>query len=809
MLPWPSPFGSVKIEWRHGVGPGLAAVVLTLAAVPVLHRWAPLERVEALTYDWRVRWAARSAPVAVTNLGFVDISDESIRLLKTGAVDPRLRFGLYWPRHLHGRVLRELHAQGAQAVAFDILFADSRDDHAPVKLPADTVREGDPFWRGMPDAIRPTVFRDNGQELALVESDAFFAWQLQRTGIGILAADRGVLPFPLLATNAAAVGDISAEKDLDGVLRRARAFQVYRVWHPLFQKAADEFGVDLQQARVEPDRILLRLPDGTELPPIVLDGEGRFALSDLVGDSLPPGWPERARPFEERRVWHMGIVLAARALQLDLDKAEVDLNAGRIVLRGPGVTRVIPVDQDGFFLIDWTVQPNHPSLLARNFVELLAQDLRREAGQLVEPPALWKGRLVVIGSTATGNDLTDLGATPLARETFLLSKHWNVANSVLTGRFVRRTSRGVDVLCLALAGAVATILTLLGRPTWSPLAVSACGAGYVVAATLVYEQYRWWLPVVAPVVGGLGLTHGVLLAYQALFEQREKRRVRSIFSRIVSPDVVQELLQARELSLGGQRREVTVFFADIRGFTELTDRAQAEAEALVRERSLHGPAAEACYAEFAQATLTTVNEYLACVADVIKRHEGTLDKYIGDCVMAFWGAPAWRPDHAAACVRAAIEAQRAVRALNQRRTAEIRLRERENEKRRRAGLPPRPLHPPLHLGTGIHTGIVTVGLMGSDQHLLNYTVFGRDVNLASRLENISGRGRILISHVTYEHLIRSDPSWAQRCRSLPPVSVKGIREPVAVYEVLWDDGAGAAPEQQSGHTLDSPGTSVG
>ncbi|MCX7867755.1 MAG: adenylate/guanylate cyclase domain-containing protein [Limisphaera sp.] len=791
----------MRIDWRHCIGPGLAALVLVVVAVPLRLRWGPLERVEALTYDWRVRWAAGFPPPAVTNLGFVDINDESIRLLKSGAIDPRFRFGLYWPRHLYGRVLRELHAQGAIAVGLDILFADPRDDHAPVKLPAGQAAVNDPFWRGLPEFLRPALFDEEDRKMALVESDAFFAWQLHRTGIGILAADRGVLPYSLLATNAAAIGDISAEKDMDGVLRRARAFQMYRVWHPLFQKAADQFGVDLQQARIEADRIVLRLPDGTELPPISLDREGRFALSDLLGDTLPAGWPERARPFEERRVWHMGIVLAARALQLDLETAEVDLKGGRIVLRGPGVTRVIPVDQQGFFLIDWTIQPNQPGLVARNFIEVLGQDLAREAGEPMDQPGLWKGRLVVIGSTATGNDLTDLGATPLARETFLLSKHWNVAHSILTGRFVRRSGFGVDLLVLAGAVAVAAAITLLGRPPWSPLGVLGGGLLYTAAVTWAYQEHRLWLPLVAPVAGGLGLTHGVLLAYQALFEQREKRRVKSVFSRIVSPDVVQELLRARELSLGGQRREVTVFFADIRGFTELTDRAQAEAEALVRERGWSGPEAEACYAECARETLTTVNEYLACVADVIKRHQGTLDKYIGDCVMAFWGAPTARKDHAAACVRAAIDAQRAVRALNERREAENRIREMENERRRQTGLPPRPHLPPLHLGTGIHTGVVTVGLMGSDQHLLNYTVFGREVNLASRLENISGQGRILISQVTYEHLLRHDPALARRCRPLPPVTVKGIREPIAVYEVLWQDGD---DEALSAAKLDSP-----
>jgi len=294
------------------------------------------------------------------------------------------------------------------------------------------------------------------------------------------------------------------------------------------------------------------------------------------------------------------------------------------------------------------------------------------------------------------------------------------------------------------------------------------------------------------------LTHGSILAYQTFFEQREKRRVKSVFSRIVSPNVVHELLQAKTLSLGGARREVTVFFADVRGFTELTDVSQEKVAEYVRQQGLTGDAAEACFAEQARETLATVNLFLARVADMVMKHDGTLDKYIGDCVMAFWGAPTASPRHATACVRAAIDAQRAVFELNQERAASNQQIEEENRRRLAAGSPPLPLHALLHLGTGINTGLVTVGLMGSDQHILNYTVFGREVNLASRLETVSGRGRIVISEATYQHLVRDDAALAKTCVPLPPVTVKGIRAAVNIYEVPWQlpgqlPGGGATP----------------
>jgi len=176
---------------------------------------------------------------------------------------------------------------------------------------------------------------------------------------------------------------------------------------------------------------------------------------------------------------------------------------------------------------------------------------------------------------------------------------------------------------------------------------------------------------------------------------------------------------------------------------------------------------------------------LTPLSRVIYKHHGTIDKYMGDCIMAFWGAPTPNEEHALACVRAAIETQRAINELNQRRMAENSQREIENRARLSAGLPPKPPLRALQLGTGINTGLVTVGLMGSDVHQYNYTVFGREVNLASRLESVSGSGRIIISDTTYNHLLREDPVLALTCIEMFPVTVKGIRDAVRIHEVPW------------------------
>jgi adenylate cyclase len=247
---------------------------------------------------------------------------------------------------------------------------------------------------------------------------------------------------------------------------------------------------------------------------------------------------------------------------------------------------------------------------------------------------------------------------------------------------------------------------------------------------------------------------------------------------------------------------VTVLFADVRGFTEFTDVSQERVAEFVRLNGLSGAAAEACFDEQARETLNTINLYVGLVAETLVQHDGTLDKFIGDCVMAIWGEPNPEPDHPAVCVRAAIAAQCAIYELNRQRTAENQKRELENLTRVSAGLPAKPLLPILFLGTGINTGMATVGLMGSEVKGVvsqgNYTVFGGEVNLASRLEGASGRGRIFIGETTYQYLRRNDPALAETCRAVADLKLKGIKVAVTAYEVPWRAAGAPTLEEEFG-----------
>lgn len=754
----------------------IAGCVVVLICCVRLLRLDFCERLEQITYDMRARLALRFPAAVATNLGFVFISDHSIAVLNDGSLG--FHYGLYWPRHIYGRAYRELSAQGARAVAFDVLFPQRRRDHGTVAVTS-TNAEAREFLAALHPGTAPDIINMEGEDLIYLDSDEYFAWQLKHGGTALLAAEQNVLPFPLFATNALVVADIAAELDGDGVLRRARAFSVYRKWHPAFLQAETEGYMHLNEARIETNQIVFLRP-GQDSIVIKVDAETNFDLADFGGAA------RRARAFTDERVWHMGIALAAQELNLDLPTAEVDLPHGSIALRGTnGVERIIPVDANGYFYINWELTSADRRLTTEALESLLAQDQINRGFHSGPLTNRWAGKLVVIGSNATGNDLTDRGATSLEKGTLLVTKHWNVANSVITGRFVRRASLGVEIALIIFLGALTALLTWQLRVLPAAASVVLLACAYVGACIFLYVQKRYWLPVILPGAAVVLTQYLCLIAYRVIFEQSEKRRVKSVFSKIVSPNIVNELLDAEKLSLGGARREVTVLFADVRGFTEFTDKSQQQAEAHVAANQLTGAAMEEYFNEQARDALNTVNTYLSLVADMVKQHAGTLDKYIGDCVMAFWGAPTPNAKHAADCVRAAVDAQRAIYQLNRRRAGENRQIEAENSARVSIGLPPQAALPILLLGSGINTGLATVGLMGSEEHISNYTVFGREVNLASRLEGYSGRGRIVIGEKTYQHLLLDDPTLAATCVPLTDADLKGFRTAVKVYEVPW------------------------
>ncbi|HHS97193.1 MAG TPA: adenylate/guanylate cyclase domain-containing protein [Chloroflexi bacterium] len=241
----------------------------------------------------------------------------------------------------------------------------------------------------------------------------------------------------------------------------------------------------------------------------------------------------------------------------------------------------------------------------------------------------------------------------------------------------------------------------------------------------------------SPLRDAEGKPEGFVLVVDDLTQQRRlearERFIRETFQRYVSPAVVQRLLEDPEsLRLGGTRQEVTVLFADIRGFTAFSERRDPEA------------------------LVEVLNRYLALGATAVLEEEGTLDKFMGDAVMAIFNAPLPQPDHTLRAVRAALRLREATQETRQALPAEDR----------------------LDFGVGIAVGEAVVGNVGTAQQV-NYTAIGACVNLAKRLQEHAAPGQILLSREVYER-VRN----AVEARALPPISLKGFRAPIEVYELL-------------------------
>ncbi|MCP5525342.1 MAG: adenylate/guanylate cyclase domain-containing protein [Verrucomicrobiales bacterium] len=499
-------------------------------------------------------------------------------------------------------------------------------------------------------------------------------------------------------------------------------------------------------------------------------------------------------PVSRRRVWHLGLEMAARALGIELDRAVIGPREIRLTTRD-GDERVVPLDADGGLYIDWTVRlpgrNNRQPVQHERFSTLFAASLAREAGQPF--PASEANRVVLLGFSAQGQSANDWGPTAVGERTPLFLSHLCVANSLLTGRFIRRSGMAYELLLVVILGGVGAVLGWRLRAVWGALSVAAVVVAHLGVAGWAYVTHRYWLPVAAPLVGAVGMNYICLLTFRAVVERREARRVRHAFGRLVSPNVFQLLLRDAAATASVQR-PVTVYFGDVRGFTRFIEEGNARAVGTIRREGLAEEAARNLLERQARETLETLNLYLGRTADLVKHHDGTLDKYIGDCVMAFWGAPVPARSHALAAVRAAMAIHASIDAMNrEREAANARRRQLSGDHGVEASL-----LPVLRIGSTLNTGEATAGFMGSAAHISNYTVIGREVNIASRLQNHCGPGQILATEATRRQVQESDPVLAATFRSLGPLNLPDIPEPVLVYEIPWRTTPSTVPSTGAG-----------
>jgi adenylate cyclase len=403
----------------------------------------------------------------------------------------------------------------------------------------------------------------------------------------------------------------------------------------------------------------------------------------------------------------------------------------------PGALKVgdlaIPLDGQGQFLLKFRgPSRSHQRFSAAN---VIASEARRQHGQPpIYPAADFAGKWVLVGLTAPG--LLDLKASPVSAIYPGVEVHATLLDNLLRGDFLRPAPlwamwAGMLVLSAAMVLVVLFFSGLLATLT-GLAALALAYLGLVIGAF----HYGWWADPVLP-GAALGLSFTLAAAFSYATEGRQKLYIRRMFGQYMSETVISHLLEHPEkLQLGGERRRVTLFFSDLAGFTTISERLSAET------------------------VVSLLNDYLSAMTEIILDEAGTVDKFEGDAIMAFWGAPLDQADQAARACRAALRQQAALKELN----------------RQFAGLN----LPPLAMRIGLNTGDAIVGNLGSAKRF-DYTVIGDTVNLASRLEGVN---KFYGSHIMASEATAAECTGTVEFRELDLVAVKGKEQAIRVFEVL-------------------------
>ncbi len=360
------------------------------------------------------------------------------------------------------------------------------------------------------------------------------------------------------------------------------------------------------------------------------------------------------------------------------------------------------------------------------------------------PPGTFKDKIVLLGPTASA--IGDIRNTPFeGGEAYMgVEVHANIIDNILhyneKGRgFLTRGSdeEMTDLAFILVFGLLFGFLFSNVQPLHSTISLFLALAAFSWFVYYSFAENGRWLSFVIP-AGTLVANYAAITSFRMIFEEREKRKIRKSFSQYLSSGVIAliEKDPQKYIRPGGEMKELTVMFSDIRGFTTISEGLTPDE--LVR----------------------LLNEYLGAMTEIVFANLGTLDKYIGDAIMAFWGSPYPQDDHAVRGCACAVQMVRSLAKLN----------EKWKEEQR----------PPIAIGVGLNTGPVNVGNMGSEKRLA-WTVMGDNVNLASRLEGITKeyQTQIVISEGTYRQVADQFV-----CRELDKIRVKGKKQPVNIYELL-------------------------
>jgi adenylate cyclase len=671
-----------------------------------------VQRLELATLDTRFRYRPQRYSHPDPRIVVIDIDQRAQEVLGR------------WPfsRTNFARMLDVLHDSGAKVAGFDITF--SKPDESAVPIRALSAELEARKKRG--ENVDAKLLTEVQRLAASLDADKQFAASIQQFGPVVLGNY-------FLFTEADLRGMEAATLD---AYANQIAFFAYPPAHPLHPDAQKQEKAQMLEVFAYANL----LPQGAEAnldqltsalngdfswtgffnaPP---DADGVVRRTTLV---LPYG---RSKNPDEWDIYPSLDLMTARAY---LGAPAQDMN----LIYGPqGIVEVrfgqaLLLHPDGRGQVMINYQGPASTFTHYSIVDVLQKKFAPDA---------FLGKIVLVGATATG--IGDLRATPYGGTTYPgVEIHANVIDNILNQRFLKYGFRQAlaDVLLIIFFGIPLGIWMALVSPRWMWFGVSLLLP--MIAVNFWAFLHGWWLNLLVP---ALTLSTNVLLVslYRSLFEEKEKRRVRTAFGQYLSPEVIRRLLVNPRL-VDPKKTDITVMFSDIRGFTTISEKLDAQDLALF------------------------LNQYLSDMTGLVFEHQGTLDKYIGDAVMAFWGAPFEEPGHAVRGCHTALKMMGRVREMQKTWEAEG--------------------QPRLDIGIGLNTGVASVGNMGSALRY-GYTALGDTVNLSSRLEGLNKDygTHILVNETTFA--AAKDEGFV--FRELDLIRVKGKLQPVTIYELIGRAG---------------------
>jgi adenylate cyclase len=705
--------------WRHRVS-FFISLCVTVAALTLYYftffgeRSTPifefLQRFEYDSLDTRFRYRPESATHIDPRIVIVDIDQHSQEVLGRWP----------FPRFHFAKMLEVLHEDGAKVASFDITFSKPDESAAPILRLRDELKARDA--RGEPVDAR--VEAEVDKLAAESDSDKQFAEAIKKFG-------RVILGNYFLYTEA----DLRRldDKTLDQYANELSFFSFPQVQSLIRRQG---FGKQDFISLIAGYERANMLPHGAE-------ANMSAFTNALSGEASSTGFfnePSDTDGIVRRTTMILPFGRSANRSEWDL-YGSMDVMAVRAYLGIGNDGMILTYDDHGIVDIQFgeglRIVPNDIGQALINYHGRAYTYPHFSMADVVQrklPAADFRDKIVLIGATATG--IGDIKSTPYSGTDYPgVEIHANVIDNILHNDFLVRGAKQQlwDAIFILLFGIPLGIWMALVQPRWMWL-----GAGLLIPlAALDYGAFLrgWWLNFTVPAMTLVGNVVFVSL-YRVLVEEKEKRKVRAEFSNYLSPEVIRRLLIDPRL-VDPKKTDITVMFSDIRGFTTISEKLDAQELALF------------------------LNQYLSDMTSIVFKNNGTLDKYIGDAVMAFWGAPFEEPGHATKACNAALEMMKRVRELQKVWEAEGK--------------------PKLEIGIGLNTGVASVGRMGSSLRR-GYTALGDAVNLSSRLEgsNKDYGTHIIVNETTYEGA--KDDGFV--FRELDLIRVKGKLQPVTIYQLM-------------------------